>query len=184
MSSRFTLHKTKIEGLIVAERQPIGDERGFLERVFCNEDMKAAGVFKTLKQINRTLTRQKGTLRGMHFQRAPYEELKIVSCLKGEVFDVVIDLREASDTFGEWHGETLSQSNGRSLVIPEGFAHGFQALTDDCELLYFHTEAHQAEVESGVNPFDPDLAIDWPIETTRLSERDKALPFFQNISKV
>ena len=110
----------------------------------------------------------------MHFQRPPHAETKIVSCLRGEVFDVAIDLRSWSSTYLRWHGEVLSAENHRTLLIPEGFAHGFQALVDDCEMLYFHTAAYQPGAESGLNPADPAVAIRWPLPISELSARDRA----------
>ena len=112
----------------------------------------------------------------MHFQRSPHAETKMVSCLRGEVFDVAVDLRQASPTFLHWHGEILSEANNLSLIIPEGFAHGFQALSADCELLYCHTAAYAPQAEDGVNARDETLAIAWPIAITEISDRDAALP--------
>jgi dTDP-4-dehydrorhamnose 3,5-epimerase len=112
----------------------------------------------------------------MHFQRPPYAETKFVSCLRGEVFDVAVDLRRGSPTFLFWHGEILSADNHRTMVIPEGFAHGFQTLCDDCEMLYFHSAAYHEAAEGGVNALDPLLAIKWPLEVTTLSDRDLAHP--------
>lgn len=133
----------------------------------------AAGVSsKPLVQVNHTLTRRRGTVRGMHFQWPPHAETKFVSCLAGEILDVAVDLRRHSPTFLRWHGEILSVANQRSLLIPEGFAHGFQALTDDCELLYLHTAAYAPGAEGALNALDPRLAIAWPLPVTDRSERD------------
>jgi dTDP-4-dehydrorhamnose 3,5-epimerase len=109
----------------------------------------------------------------MHFQRPPYEESKFVSCLRGAVFDVAVDLRPDSLTYLRWHGEVLSAENARSMMIPGGFAHGFQALTKDCELIYLHDRAYAPEAESGLNPLDPALNISWPLEVAQLSDRDR-----------
>jgi dTDP-4-dehydrorhamnose 3,5-epimerase len=108
----------------------------------------------------------------MHFQLPPHAEMKLVSCMRGRVFDVVVDLRHGSPTFLQWHGEELSAESGRTLCIPEGFAHGFQTLTDDCEMLYLHTAAYEAAAERGVSPVDPRVAIRWPLPIAQLSERD------------
>ncbi len=129
MSIRFDFVSTPIEGLKVIQRKPLEDERGLFERLFCGEDFRAVGLDKSIIQINRSLTLKQGTVRGMHFQHPPYAETKIVSCLKGKVFDVAVDIRSGSPTFRHWHGEVLSQENNKSLLIPEGFAHGFQTLT-------------------------------------------------------
>jgi dTDP-4-dehydrorhamnose 3,5-epimerase len=128
-------------------------------------------------QINHTLTAKRGTVRGLHFQYPPHAEIKIVSCLHGEVFDVAVDLRQGSPTFLHWHAEILSANNHRTLLIPEGYAHGFQTLAEDCELLYFHTSAYQPGAESGLNAQDPALNIHWPEAVIELSSRDLAHPY-------
>jgi len=172
LNERFHQHRLPLPGLALVERQPIADQRGYLERMFCADTFAALGVAKPIVQINRTLTRAEGTVRGMHFQRAPHAETKVISCLRGAVFDVAVDLRPGSPTFLRWHGETLSEDNHRTLMIPEGFAHGFQTLTADCELLYFHTAPHAPQSEGGVSPTDPRIAIAWPLPVRELSERD------------
>ena len=172
MNQRFHRRPLPLPGLALVERQPIADQRGYLERMFCADTFAALGLAKPIVQINHTLTRTQGTVRGMHFQHPPHAETKVISCLRGEVFDVAVDLRRGSPTFLRWHGETLSGENHRTLIIPEGFAHGFQALTDDCELLYFHTARHTPHAEGGISPTDPRLAIVWPLPVTELSERD------------
>ena len=121
--------------------------------------------------------RRRGTVRGLHFQRPPHAEDKYVSCLRGEVYDVAVDLRRGSATFLRWHAEKLSAANRRSLLVPRGFAHGFQALTDDCELIYLHTHRHVPASEGALNVRDPALAIDWPLPIVELSERDASHPF-------
>ncbi len=176
MTARFDLHATPLADLRVLQRKPLGDSRGYLERLFCLEELADILAGRHIVQINHTLTASRGTLRGMHFQRPPHAETKFVSCLRGEVFDVAVDLRRDSPTFLHWHGEILGADNHRTLVIPEGFAHGFQTLCDDCEMLYFHTAAYHAKAESGVNAQDPLLAIKWPLEITTLSDRDLAHP--------
>lgn len=180
MTNRFHIHTTPLEGLAVLERKPIGDHRGFLERMHCNQDLDGLLRSSTIVQINRTLTQQRGTVRGMHFQQAPHCEKKIISCLRGEIFDVAVDLRPESDTYLQWHGVTLSESNHRTFFIPEGFAHGFQTLTDDCELLYLHTAFYHADSEAGIDAMDPTLAIKWPLEISQRSDRDNHLPKLDN----
>jgi len=127
-------------------------------------------------QINLSRTVAKGTIRGLHFQKEPHTEGKIVLCLSGEVFDVVVDLRRDSPSFLEWHADVLSASRREGFVIPKGFAHGFQSLTDDVELLYLHSEQFHPEAEAGIHAFDPSLGISWPVEDPLLSPRDAALP--------
>lgn len=174
--NRFDIEGTKIEGLFVLKRQPMGDARGYFERLFCINDLKVVLGDRDVVQINHTKTLNKGVVRGMHYQMPPYAETKLVSCLRGEVFDVAIDLRRESPTYLTWHAEVLSESNHRSMAIPEGFAHGFQTLTDDCELLYMHTQSYRKDFEAGVDALDEKLAIDWPLEIADRSPRDQQLP--------
>jgi dTDP-4-dehydrorhamnose 3,5-epimerase len=175
VSQRFDVQTTKL-GAVVLTRKPRGDDRGFLERVYCADELADVLGTRTIVQINRTLTRARGTVRGMHFQKPPFAELKVVTCLRGAVFDVAVDLRRDSETFLASHGEILSGDNFRSMVIPEGFAHGFQALTDDVELLYLHTARYEPSAEGGLRPTDPRLAIAWPEPITSMSARDEAHP--------
>ena len=177
MSARFEILDTPLERLKVIERKPIGDHRGYLERMFCAEDLQSLFEGKSIVQINHALTARRGTVRGMHFQYPPHAETKVVSCLRGEVFDVAVDVRQGSPTFLHWHAEILSAGNHKTLLIPEGFAYGFQTLTDDCELLYFHTAAWQPGAEGALNAQDPALNIRWPESVTELSARDAAHPF-------
>lgn len=171
--NRFVLHSAPINGLQVIERKPIGDSRGFLEQLFCQETLSSLLQGKTIRQINRTLTQNKGTARGLHFQYPPHAETKIVTCIKGQVWDVAVDLRRGSSTFLQHHAVLLSEDNHQSYLIPEGFAHGFQTLSSDCEMLYFHTADYNAEAEGALNALDPRLAINWPNPIAERSERDK-----------
>lgn len=176
MICRFDLVDTPLQGLKLLRRKPMGDSRGYLERLFCAEELQALIPGKGIVQINHTLTARRGTVRGLHFQHPPDTETKFVTCLRGEVFDVAVDLRSGSPTFLRWHAEMLSVDGHNTLLIPEGFAHGFQTLTDDCEMLYFHTAAYQLEAEGGLNAEDPLLAIRWPTAITELSPRDASHP--------
>jgi dTDP-4-dehydrorhamnose 3,5-epimerase len=176
MNARFTFQPTPLAGLTMIERKPISDERGYLERLLCADEFAAKGVQFPVLQANRTMTRHKGTVRGMHFQFPPYAETKLVSCLAGRVFDVAIDLRQASPTFLQWHGVELSADNHKSLFIPAGFAHGLQTLEDDCELLYFHSAAYVAEAEGGIHPQEPKIGIAWPLPVIEMSPRDCSHP--------
>ncbi len=170
--SRFTITDLPLAGLKRVQRQRLGDNRGFLARMFCAEELAAAGWIRPIAQINHTYTAKQGTVRGMHFQRSPHAEMKLVSCIRGDVWDVAVDLRVGSPTFLYWHAERLSAENGCALLIPEGFAHGFQALTDDVELLYCHSAAYAAQAEGGLHPNDPRLGITWPLAIAELSARD------------
>jgi dTDP-4-dehydrorhamnose 3,5-epimerase len=176
MSPRFDILDTPLQGLKLIRRKPIGDHRGYLERMFCAEELQSLIPGKGVLQVNHTLTAKRGTVRGLHFQLPPYAETKFVSCLRGEVFDVAVDLRQGAPTFLHWHAEILSNDNHRTLLIPEGFAHGFQTLTEDCELLYFHTAVYQPSAEGGLHPQDPRLDIRWPEAVLDLSSRDAAHP--------
>jgi dTDP-4-dehydrorhamnose 3,5-epimerase len=175
--SRFDFHETTLSGLKLVQRKPIEDARGFFARFYCAEEFRVAGLDKPIAQINHTFTRIKGTVRGLHFQHPPHAETKLVNCLSGAVLDVAVDLRADSLSFLRWHGEILSAENRRSLLIPEGFAHGFQTLTEDCELIYLHTVPFHPEAEGALNVADPTLAIEWPLAVSELSERDRAQPF-------
>lgn len=178
--SRFDFIQTPLTGLMLVQRKAIEDHRGFLSRFYCAEEFRAAGITKPIAQINHTLTRKKGAVRGLHFQQSPQAEAKLVSCLKGEILDVAVDLRRDSPTFLQWHGEILSAINRTSLLIPEGYAHGFQALTEDCELIYLHTAAYHPEAEGALNVADPKLNIAWPLPIDDLSERDRNHPFIKS----
>jgi len=172
MSSSFDILTTSITSLCILQRKPIRDNRGYFERLFCDKILQSVLAAKNIVQINHTLTARSGTVRGMHFQYPPNAEVKIVSCLRGKVFDVAVDIRRDSPTFLQWHSEILTAENHKSFVVPEGFAHGFQALTDDCEMLYFHTTAYCPEAEGALNTQDPKLGIQWPLPITEQSTRD------------
>ena len=174
--SRFAIIDLPLPGLKRIERQRVGDARGYLERLFCAGELRAAGWTGSVAQINHASTATKGTVRGLHFQLPPYAEAKLVSCIRGEVFDVAVDIRAGSPTFLRWHGERLSADNNCALLIPEGFAHGFQALSDAAELIYCHSAPYNAAAEGGLDPQDPRLGIDWPLPVAGLSVRDTGHP--------
>lgn len=173
---RFEFITTPLRGLLLVQRRREQDTRGYFSRLFCADELSAAGFTQPVAQINQTLTRQRGSLRGLHYQTGSSAEDKFVSCLRGEIWDVAVDLRAGSPTFLHWHAEKLSADNGRSLLIPKGFAHGFQTLTDDCELLYLHTQPYNPRAEGALNPLDPRLAIAWPLPITEMSQRDRDHP--------
>ena len=187
MKNKFDFYDTPLQGLKLAKRNITEDSRGFFSRFFCTEEFISHGFNKHIMQINQSFTHQKGTVRGMHYQLAPYSEIKLVSCMKGEVFDIAVDLREGSPTFLNWHGEVLSEKNRHSMLIPEGFAHGFQTLSDNCELLYLHSAPYNKSSESALNINDPKLAIKFPLTISDISERDKSHPMiddnFKGITK-
>jgi dTDP-4-dehydrorhamnose 3,5-epimerase len=174
---RFDVRATPLAGVMRIQRQRLEDARGFFSRFFCAEELAAAGFRAPVAQINHTLTRRCGSVRGLHFQHPPHAEDKLVSCLRGEIFDVAVDLRRGSPTFLQWHGEILSAQNATSLLIPKGFAHGFQTLGDDAELLYLHSAPYAAAAEGALNARDPALAIAWPLAFADVSDRDASHPF-------
>lgn len=153
------------------------DDRGFFCRFFCIEEFRTITPLRPISQINHTQTVKKGAVRGLHFQYPPHAECKIVSCLRGEVFDVAVDIRKGSPTFLQWQGQVLSAENNKSYLIPEGFAHGFQTLTEDCELLYLHSAPYCAEAEGALHFNDPMIGVSWPLPVTEISDRDLSHPF-------
>ncbi len=157
--------------IIVLERKIKGDSRGFLSRLFCTEELESIG-FDGLAQVNHTFTKSKGTIRGLHFQHPPFAEKKLVTCIRGEVWDVIVDIRKNSASFMKSYSINLSEENRFSLLVPEGFAHGFQTLTDNVELVYMHSKAYNSDYEDGLNPFDQKLNILWPESVSVVSERD------------
>ena len=165
-----------IDGLTVVENRPFTDDRGTFTRLFCSAELSGIIGRRHIAQINRSRTPAAGAVRGLHYQRPPYAEMKLVRCLKGRVWDVAVDLRAGSRTFLRWHAEELSAENGRMLVIPEGCAHGFQVLDADSELLYLHTACYDPASEGGIQPSDPRLGISWPLPMTGLSQRDRMHP--------
>ena len=165
-------NKTKIKGLYITELEPFNDNRGVFVRAYCNKELEEVNIEKPIKQINHSLTSTVGSIRGMHYQKYPYLEIKMVRCIAGEVFDVAVDLRKDSDTFLQWHGEYLSAENSKMMVIPEGFAHGFQVIKPNSELLYFHTESYTQKAESGVMFNDEKIGIKWPLQVLGTSDRD------------
>lgn len=174
--SRFVITDLPLTGLKLIQREQLGDSRGFLSRMFCSKELALAGWHGPIEQINHTYTAKQGAVRGMHFQFSPFAEKKLVSCIRGEVWDVAVDLRKGSSTFLRWHAQRLSAENGCALYIPEGFAHGFQALTDDVEMIYCHSQAYNVSAEGALNSLDPRLGISWPLAITERSARDAAHP--------
>lgn len=169
---------TPIEGVILVEGEPHRDDRGSFERVFCVGTFAAAGIQFSVRQTSLSTSRRAGTLRGMHYQKAPFEEAKLVRCLAGKVFDVVMDLRPDSPSFKTWHGVELAPTNGRSLYIPPGVAHGFFSLVDDSVLYYMMDADYEPSAGAGIRWDDPTFAVEWPAYPTVISPRDAAYPDF------
>lgn len=170
------INKTKIDGVYVIELEPRIDERGFFVRNFCKKELAEAGIDYDIAQINRSMTKNKGTIRGMHFQKYPKEESKIFQCLHGAIYYVAIDLRENSQTFGQWVAQELGEDNKKMILVPQGCASGFQTLTDNCEVQYWVSEFYSPEYEGGVRFDDPVFNIKWPIPNPILSDKDKNWP--------
>jgi len=164
--------ETKLKGLYIIELEPFQDNRGFFSRVFCKNELNEIGLSKEIVQINQSLTKIKGTIRGMHVQYPPRTEIKIVKCVSGLIFDVAVDIRKNSPTFLHWHSEILSNENFKMFYIPEGFAHGFQALENNSEIIYFNTAFYSSECEGGIRYNDPKIKIKWPLEPAEISEKD------------
>ena len=168
--------ETKLKGCYLIDLDKNEDHRGSLNRIFCQKTLSPLLKNKSISQINRTFTRKEGVVRGLHFQTPPFAEIKIVSCTKGEVWDVAVDLRKGSPTFLHYCAVTLSENISQCFFIPEGFAHGFQTLAPNCEMLYFHTEDYNKDAEGVINSNDPRILIKWPKFITERSERDNNSP--------
>ena len=169
--------ETSLKGSYVITIEPVEDERGWFARTYCKNEFLSIGHMKEWVQMNHSFTKQKGTVRGMHYQRPPYGEIKLVRCIAGSVYDVIIDLRANSATYLQYFGIELSAVNKKMIYIPEGFAHGFQALSNDAELVYNHSQFYLPGVEAGVRYNEPSINIKWPLELTNISERDNSHPF-------
>ena len=165
--------RTLLKDAYIFEPEPIIDHRGKFARIYCRRELEMLGNCKPIVQINHSFTKEKGAIRGMHFQYPPNTEIKIVKCVAGSVYDVIIDLRQNSPTFRKWYGETLSAENMKMMYIPEGFAHGFQVFDTNSELIYFHSQFYSPQHEGGIRFDDPVINISWPLEVTEVSNRDQ-----------
>jgi dTDP-4-dehydrorhamnose 3,5-epimerase len=163
---------TPISDLLMAQSQTHKDERGAFARLFCEQELSSVLGARKIVQINHSCTNAVGAIRGLHFQRAPHAEMKLVRCIKGKVWDVAVDLRPQSASYKRWYAQELSPQNAYLMVIPEGFAHGFQVLEAGSELLYLHTAFYNPDAEGGVRHDDPELSIAWPLPVTDISNRD------------
>lgn len=177
------LEPLAINGAYAISLTKLGDARGHFARTFCADIFSRHGLSTNWAQMNLSRTAARGAVRGMHFQRDPHAEAKLIRCTKGRAFDVLVDLRADSPTFGTWTSVTLDADEQNAVYIPEGCAHGFQTMAPDTELHYCHSRAYAPEAEGGVSPTDPDLAIDWPLPITQLSDRDAALPRLKDLVK-
>lgn len=168
----MTFTPTPLEGSYLVSLKPFKDNRGWFARFYDKEAFRQIGHDKEWVQLNHSATIEKATLRGMHFQLPPFQEIKMVRCITGAIFDVMVDLRKDSNTFLQWFGTELSEENQHMLYIPAGFAHGFQTLTDNCQLIYHHTEMYTPKAESGIRFDDPAINIQWPLPVKTISEKD------------
>lgn len=170
---KLAIKATPLNDAVIVETQPFEDHRGAFSRFFCKDELSEVLGDRSIVNVNFSRTSQKGALRGMHYQNTPHREMKLVRCLQGRIFDVIVDIRKGSSTFMKWYGVELSKENQRMLVVPEGFAHGFQALEEDSEILYITTSYYSPECEAGVRHDDPALEIQWPLPVADLSEKDR-----------
>lgn len=168
---------TPLAGSYLIELKAISDDRGWFARYFCKNEFNTIGHDREWVQMNHSFNSKKGTLRGMHFQLAPHKEIKLVRCVAGAVFDVIVDIRKGSPSFLHWYGTILSAENRNMLYIPEGFAHGFQCLSDNSELLYHHTGFYNPLAESGIRYNDPSIQIKWPLDISVISGKDAGHPY-------
>lgn len=170
--------ETKLKGAYIIEIKRINDERGFFGRSWCKQEMEDHGLNGNVVQSNTSFSKTKGTIRGMHYQKHPYEETKMIRCTKGAIYDVIVDLRKESPTYLQWLGIELTEDNYKMLYVPEKFAHGFVTLKDDSEVTYLVTEFYTPGAEAGLRYNDQNLKIDWPVEISVISEKDLSHPDF------
>ena len=171
--------ETKLRGAYIIEPEKKQDERGFFARSFDSEIFEKHGLNPNVRQCNISYSKIKGTLRGLHFQLSPYQEAKFLRCVRGRIYDVIVDLRSKSETYKQWIGVELSADNYKMLYAPEGFAAGFQTLVDDVELIYQVSQVYNLQYERGIRWDDPAFKIEWPLEPTVISEKDKSHPTFK-----
>lgn len=172
-------HTTNLEGVVVVELDLHRDARGSFARAFCAGEFEREGIECHVEQANLSSSVRAGTVRGLHYQLPPSAEAKFVRCVRGALYDVAVDIRPASDTFGQWFGVELTEADGTGLVVPRGFAHGFQTLSDNTTALYLVSAAYDRDRERGVHHADPVVGIRWPLQVTSLSDRDRSLPYLQ-----
>ncbi|GAB4425047.1 MAG: dTDP-4-dehydrorhamnose 3,5-epimerase [Chloroflexi bacterium OHK40] len=171
-------HRTELMDAVLIELDRREDRRGFFARTWDQQLFKEHGLVDRVVQANLSYNHTSGTLRGMHYQKAPYAETKLVRCVRGAIFDVIIDIRPDSPTYKRWIGVELTAENRRALYVPEGFAHGFQTLTDDCEIMYQVSQVYTPGAEGGIRYNDPSFGIQWPLPVSVISEKDAAWPDF------
>lgn len=176
-------HETELSDAWLVEPDPIEDERGFFARTFCAREFENHGLASRFVQHSLSRSHAQGTVRGLHYQRPPHQEVKVVACLRGAIWDVMVDLRADSPTFGRWQGFELSEANRLQVYIPKGFAHGLQTLTEGAEVRYLISDYHTPHAADGIRPDDPVLRITWPLPVSAISERDRNWPTFAEVAR-
>ncbi len=174
--------KTTLPGVLLIDLELRQDDRGFLARTYCEREFAEQGLNTHWPQCNLTYNRQRGMIRGMHYQAEPKSEIKLIRCAAGEIYDVLVDLRRDSPRFGQWEAFQLGGQNRRMLYVPGGLAHGFQCLSDNCEVFYHMSECYVPELARGLRWNDPQVAVRWPLPNPVLSERDRTLPLFSSLT--
>jgi dTDP-4-dehydrorhamnose 3,5-epimerase len=180
MTTRFDIADTPLAGLKILKRKRLGDTRGHLTRLFDAEELVEIGWSGGVAQVNETGTATSGTVRGFHYQTPPFTEAKLITVTQGAILDIAVDIRRGSPTFLRYHAVELSAENDLSYLLPQGFAHGYQALTDDVRMVYIHSAPYRADAEAGLNVADPRLAIAWPLDVANLSARDQRFPMLSD----
>jgi dTDP-4-dehydrorhamnose 3,5-epimerase len=177
---KLKICKGALDGIFIIDAEPFTDDRGSFTRFFCPVELTDLFGSRSIKQLNSSVTKKPGSIRGMHFQLPPKMEMKLVRCIKGSVWDVVVDLRQGSQTFLKWESIEISAKNQKMVLIPEGFGHGFQVLDENSELLYLHSQSYEPKLTGRVKYDDPRLSIDWPLPVADISLQDLNVPFLTN----
>ncbi len=177
----ITVSETELDGVLIIEPKVFGDNRGWFMETYSRRDFEDAGITAEFVQDNRSFSSKKGIIRGLHFQRNPMCQAKLLTCLKGEILDVAVDLRKDSPTYKKWISVKLTAENKKQIFIPKGFAHGFLTLTDDVEIMYKCDELYSPECDGGIRFDDPEIGVEWGVENPILSEKDKNAPFLKDI---
>ena len=179
----FNFIETQIKEVVLIEPKVFGDKRGFFMESYKTSEFKANGIDVDFVQDNHSKS-TKGVLRGLHFQKSPKAQAKLVRCIRGKIFDVGVDLRPESETYKQWIGAELSEENKKMLFLPEGFAHGFVVLSDEAEVLYKASNEYSAKHDAGIKWNDPEIGVEWGIENPLVSEKDAKMPFLKDITKL
>ena len=177
----ITVSETELDGVLIVEPKVFGDNRGWFMETYSRRDFEEAGITSEFVQDNRSFSSKKGIIRGLHFQRNPMCQAKLLTCLKGEILDVAVDLRKDSPTYKKWISVKLTAENKKQIFIPKGFAHGFLTLTDDVEIMYKCDELYSPECDGGIRFDDPEIGVEWGVENPILSEKDKNAPYLKDI---